>query len=70
MTDKDIDQIFIRLRVLEGIREGKSCDTCGRGSDCTVASVEGRGERRVWAEAGVNCWRPPGTVIVFDERPA
>lgn len=69
---KEIDDEFIRLRVVKGIREGKSCDTCGRAGprECGVLSVAGREDRRVYAEAGVCCWRPPGTVLVFSERPA
>ena len=66
------DNEFVRLRVERGIRKGRSCDTCGRGSEdrefsCVLLNKGGREERRVYVKSGINCWRPEGVVIVMNE---
>ena len=66
------DNEFIRLRVEKGIRLGRSCDTCGRGSEdrnfsCALLNKGGREVRREYVKAGICCWRPVGIVMVMDE---
>jgi len=73
LSDKEIERefdiVFIRHRLMMQ-EKGESCETCGKVNHCKIlSSCDGRDERREYVESGVNCWRPAGTVFVFDERP-